>query len=255
MISRFIIFAALLFLPLAAQATATPDPTGTGELCLRNKPAATDINIELYIPEPDYDNSQPAKALTNPASNAQWLKKNNLDTLWSYDQLRTNGRAASGWKLGMDFTVVSQPLDQFGAYYCPYVMQVNIDILMQTSIQIAREIVKGTCKYESVEAHEYKHFLVNKYVIEEAVAQMERDLPAIIRDLEAEGYVGRKLIDQRVDVIKRALGDVFQVYMKDQIAKRMNELNAQVDTPAEYDRVAKLLKICDIKAQQQRARK
>jgi len=45
---------------------------------------------------------------------------------------------------------------------------------------------------------------------------------------------------------------MFTVYMKEQISKQMKDLNAQVDTPEEYDRVSKLEAICDYKAKMQK---
>ncbi|MBU0859310.1 MAG: hypothetical protein KJ667_05190, partial [Alphaproteobacteria bacterium] len=105
----------------------------------------------------------------------------------------------------------------------------------------------GSCEYEAIDAHEYKHYQVNRYVLEQAAERLRRDLPSIIRDLEMEGYVGRSKFKERVDVIKVALQDVVQIYLRDQIRKEMDELNKQVDTPAEYERVSKLMQICKIK--------
>jgi hypothetical protein len=126
---------------------------------------------------------------------------------------------------------------------------------MSTTINIAKEYPPGTCHYEAIEAHEYKHFLVNKYVVEQAMAKMKRDLPAIIRDMEMQGYVGRGMIEERAALMKESISDMFTVYMKEQISKEMKELNAKVDTPEEYDRVSKLKAICDYKAKMQKSQK
>lgn len=232
--------------------SATPDAQGTGQLCLSLKPQQTYINIELVVPEPTYVHDKPMKALTREIGDKQrqeWLKKNGLDELWAATEIVNPGYASTAWEVSFDFFVKPTPVDRFGAWYCPHVLEVNIPILMKTTISIAKEFVPGTCHYEAIEAHEYKHFLVNKYVVEQAVEQMRRDLPAIIRDMEMEGYVGRGMINERVELMKESISDVFKVYMKEKMAKEMRDLNAKVDTPEEYDRVSKLKAICDYKAQ------
>jgi hypothetical protein len=195
------------------------------------------------------------KALTRDSkgSSAMWLKQNKLDELWSHTDMRTGGYASSGWELQMDSVVYGKGIDQFNAYLCPYVVESNINILMRTEIKIAREYPPGSCEYDAIDAHEYKHYQVNRYVLEQAVERLRIDLPAIIRDLEMEGYVGRSKFEERAEVIKVALQDVIQIYVRDQIRKEMEELNKQVDTPAEYERVSKLLQICKIKENMKRS--
>lgn len=238
--------------------SATPDAEGTGQLCLSLKPQQTYINIEVVIPEPTYDHSKDMRALTREigAEHRQdWLKKNGLDELWTSSELTNPGYASTGWEVDPQFFVKATPVDRFGAWYCPHILEVNIAVLMKTTINIAKEFLPGTCHYEAVEAHEYKHFLVNKYVVEQAMAKMKSDLPAIIRDMEMQGYVGRGMVEERVELIKESISDMFKVYMKEQISKEMKELNAQVDTPEEYDRVSKLKAICDYKLKMQKSQK
>lgn len=138
-------------------------------------------------------------------------------------------------------------MDQFGAYYCTFVLHMNIAILFKTEINIAKEYPQGTCQYDAIDGHEYKHYQVNRYVMEQAVEKMRRDLPAIIRDMETQGHFPRGEIEERRETMSRALEDMFRIYMKEQLAKKMRELNAKVDTPEEYDRVGKLMEICKIK--------
>lgn len=236
--------------------SATPDAQGTGQLCLSLKPQQTYINIELIIPEPTYDHTKDLKTLTREIGDNHrqaWLKENGLDELWAASEINNPAYAATGWQLSPDFFVKATPVDRFGAWYCPHILEINIPILMSTTINIAKEFPPGTCHYEAIEAHEYKHFLVNKYVVEQAVAKMKRDLPAIIRDMEVQGYVGRGMVEERVGIMKESISDMFKVYMKEEISKQMKDLNAQVDTPEEYDRVSKLKAICDYKTKMQKS--
>jgi hypothetical protein len=230
--------------------SATPDAEGTGQLCLDLKKQQTYINFDVLIPEPTYDNSRSAKALsreTGQKANQEWLTKNGLDELWAASELSTQGYAATGWQLLPEFYIKPTPVDRFGAWYCPHIMEVNIAILMSTTIRIAKEYVPGTCQYDAIEKHEYKHYLVNKYVVEQGMERMRRDLPAMIRQMEMQGYVGRGMIKERVEIIKQSITDMFKIYLREEMSKQMTELNAKVDTPEEYDRVSKLVKICALK--------
>lgn len=231
--------------------SAVPDAEGTGKLCLQLKPQKTYINIDVMIPEPTYDLTKDMKTLTREMgrdSSQEWLSKNNLDKLWTADEMVNPGYTATGWQVLPEFFVKATPVDRFGAWYCPHILEASIAILMESKIHVAREYPKGSCEYEAIEAHEYKHYLVNKYVVEQAMDKMRRDLPQIIQDMEEQGYVGRGMVNDRVELIKQAIADVFKVYVRDEMVKQMEQLNHEVDTPGEYDRVSKLLDICKVKA-------
>lgn len=254
---RFLIaITALAFTLLAAQqAFATPDAAGTGKLCLSLKDFATTYDIEVFIPEPKYDSSRAGKSLGDKKRTAQWIRANSLEELYAPADFVTNGTTQSGWQLSASAYIVPTRVDEFGGYRCPHIAEVTYHILMETEIAIASEFPPGTCEYDYIHEHEYKHYLVNKYVVEQAAERLRRDLPKIVRDLEAEGYVGRSKFNERADIIKEALNDVVKIYVRDQIRKEMRELNAKVDTPSEYATVSALMDLCKVKAKQRRARR
>lgn len=240
------------FLTLIAAGEATPGNGTTGSACHALRPYPKPyVNIELLVPEPKYELDKTLAQINHDseASHAAWLNANNLDGLWSYTDLQTQGDTASGWEVSFNFQVYSKPLDSFGAYYCPFIVDVDMAILLQTNIRIAKEYPKGTCRYQAIDDHEYKHFQVNRYVVEQAVERLRADMPKMVTMLEMEGHVGRNDIDARVNVMKQALSDAVKIYIRDEIRRQMNELNAKVDTPAEYDRVSALKKACDLQDQ------
>lgn len=245
-----------LFAPLllANGGTATSD-SSTGMACRALRPMPRpDVNIELFVPEPNYELDKNLKQINrgSESDHAMWLKQNGLDSLWSHTDLQTNGDTGSGWELSYSFHAQSVPLDSFGAYYCPFILSLDMAILFRTNIRIAREFPRGTCEFDAIERHEYKHYLVNKYVMEQAVEKMRADMPHMITMLEMEGYVGREAIETRIEVMKKALSDAVSVYLKEELSRQMRDLNAQVDTPEEYDRVSKLRKICKLKEEMKR---
>lgn len=148
----------------------------------------------------------------------------------------TNGLAVGGMRLETQYEMVAQPYDMYGAYYCPYVKKITVDVIYSTEIFVAREIEKGTCEFDAVMEHEFKHHDTNWTVVQTLAKRMEADTPKIISFLERR-YVSIDKVQDGFQYIREGIGDALDVY-SGEMSARKEEFNDLVDTPEEYKRVS-----------------
>ena len=218
--------------------------------CAQLKPGASLVEVEVYMPEPRFDagfSAQDILAGKAATAAANVATKDNLRIAWTHTDPQTQAFNTVMWDVQTNFVTQTQPVDQFKTRFCPYVMEAAVDILALSMISVPRESPPGTCKGEEIAAHEYKHFEVNKYLLDQAVQKLRRDMPRIIRDLEMEGYVPEAEAQGRIDAMKLAMTEAVSTYLAEEVARRMTAMNSQTDSPEEYARMDKLVTLCEIK--------
>lgn len=252
---RFIYIAVWGVLSLAAIMAPPPafasGVTSPGTECAQLKPGASLVEVEVFMPEPRFDASLSGDEILGgrAAANATAVAaKDKLRPIWSQTDPETRTFSTLMWDIQTNFVMQSQPVDQFKTRFCPYVMEATIDILGLSMISMSKDSQPGTCLGEEIASHEYKHFEVNKYLLEQAVQKLRRDMPRIIRDMEMEGYVPEAELQTRMDAMKAAMTDAINAYLTEEVGRRMTAMNSQADSPEEYDRMSKLVEICEIKA-------
>ena len=218
--------------PAIAAGVATP-----GMECAQLKPGASLVEVEVFLPEPRFDAGFTGTEIMQgrAAANATAVAtKDNLRSIWSQTDPETEVFSTLMWDIQTNFTMQSQPVDQFKTRFCPYIMEATIDILGLSMISVPKNSPPGTCHGEEIATHEYKHFEVNKYLLEQAVQKLRRDMPRIIRDLEMEGYVPEAEVQARMDAMKMAMTEAINTYLTEEVGRRMVAMN-------------KLVQICEIK--------
>lgn len=209
--------------------------------CLDHKKFHTQIEYNL-INEPIKFNFHHTRAmLTNRTqeSMAEWKQKN-IGNAWVTpdSKIHTNGLAVGGMRLETEYEMVAKPYDMYGAYYCPYVRKIKVNVFHSTEIFIASEIKKGTCEFDAVMEHEFKHHDTNWTVVQTLAKRMEADTPRIIAYLERR-YVSVDDIQKGFQVIRDGISDALDVYAQE-MSLRKEEFNDLVDTPQEYTRVSEM---------------
>lgn len=231
-------------------AVSTPAMADTRTECQRIKPAATDIAVELFMPEQRFANDLHGPAIVQgSAQNAftQWANTSVADPVWVHADSRLSTFNGLALNIQTSFETDSRPVDQFGTEFCPFVTSAQVDILALGYASIPQEHKPDSCRGQTLAEHEVKHYQVNQYVLQQAVEKLRRDLPRMIRDLEAESLVPAAERLARGDSMKQTLQSAVEEYMSEEVAARLRTLNRQVDTLVEYERIKKLTQVCDIK--------
>lgn len=218
--------------------------------CANLKPSPAQVEVEVFIPEPRFDISLRGENIMNGQAQQAAIAmatKDGLLTLWSHTDPQLEVFSTLLADIQANFTTLSQPVDQFKTRYCPYVMEATIDVLGLSIINLPADNPPGTCAGDEISGHEYKHFEVNKYLLEQAVQKLRRDIPRIIRDLEMEGHVPEAEAQARMDAMNIALHDAVKSYLTEEVARRMIDMNKQTDSAEEFGRLAQMADICAIK--------
>lgn len=218
----------------------------SGAPCLQKKPFQSRVVINLEVPEPYYDLTQTKAYLNNDGgrSKREWLAKNNMTGIWSAEHMTTMGIAQGGWAVNYSWQLDPEPLDQYWAYACLYVRDMEINMIYRTMIMIPKEYPREGCDFEVIHNHELRHYKVNRMVALKTAKKLEDDMPLILRTLEGH-HIGSDRINDRVQEIKTSIRELVDVYFKQVMAAEMRRLNGQIDTPEEYSSHKKEVAACE----------
>lgn len=209
--------------------------------CLDSKKFNTQIEFNV-IKEPirfNFNHTRDMLTRRTKESIEEWKHKHAGNAWVSHDsKMHTNGLAVGAMRLETEYDMVAQPYDMYGAYYCPYVKKITVDVYHSTEIFIAKEIKEGTCEFDAVMEHELKHHDTNWTVVQTLAKRMEADTPKIIGYLERR-YVSVDKVQEGFQNIRNGISDALDVYAEE-MSLRKEEFNDLVDTPEEYERVAKM---------------
>jgi len=228
------ILAATLLLPIADEA-----PVRKG--CAAKKPFNTEIVFNVDLPQPKYNQSMTREQLTNADGQAKILeewKTEHEDHAWASKDLSVEGVARGGSGVMTRTQMIGRAYDRFGKYYCPYVKKVEINIIYNTQIFIAKERQKGTCEFNATMDHEMRHHEANVGAVKDILTQLKKDLPSMIAFMEKK-YIPKHEVQEKFDAIQIGLRDAIEIY-GDQIGHEMDKRNKPIDSPEEYERVSNL---------------
>ncbi len=219
--------------------------------CLQKKPYKSDVVINLEVPEPHYDLSQTKAYLNNGRDRAkeEWLRKNNMQSVWSSKHMTTMGLAEGAWAANYNWTIDPEPLDQYWAYACLYVKRLEINMIYRTMILIPKEYPRNGCDFEVIHEHELKHYKVNRMVALKTAKKLEDDMPKILATLESP-HAGSDSINARATDIKKSLQELVDVYFRQVMREEMSALNDKVDSPEEYSSHDKNVRACEERRRQ-----
>lgn len=209
------------------------------------------VKINLDIPEATYDYSRTTEELTDDQfeKTVEWIQKQGIRSVGIAEHLgqyvTIRGIASGGYAYAMNYKMRATAVDKYGVYYCPYLTEINIDLFYATKIFIANEIPKGSCEFNEVMKHEWKHHTANVLAIKTYSDRLKKDLPVIAREIELQhGYVDRSIVDPTFEKIKGSVRDMIEIYY-DTIWQDSRSRNAKIDTQEEYQRVDRAINLCE----------
>lgn len=238
-----VIFLTMLARPHMAAASAAED-------CMPLRPSPASLSAELFMPEPHKVNDLVPSAVVRGSALAsfdQWVQANQAEPVWSRADTRLSTFAGLGMESRIDIETNVRPLDQYKTGYCTFVTALNVDVLALSYMSIPVSSPLEECGGETLLEHEYKHYQVNRYVLEQAVAKLRRDLPRIIREEQFERIVPAAETHSFEESVKLRLKDIVANYLAQEVVEKLPPLNQQTDSADEYNRVRKLTMLCDIK--------
>ncbi len=240
---KFPLFSLLLLLAYQNPASAAQTYTA----CAKVKNFVTPSKINLETPPPLIEQKQNRTQLNanQGAAHQAWIKQNNMQAVWSAQEIETLGQAAGGWGMMSMIRFTAKPYDAYGSAYCPYFGPVELNMIYRTIISIPNEFKPGSCEYSHILKHELRHHETNVTVAREVVARLEKDLPTIITEVEKSGsYVTRNQVDPRFKYMQASLEGAAQIYLSESMQKEMNRRNQLIDSPAEYQRTDGEIRKC-----------
>lgn len=204
-------------------------------VCAQKKPWNSDILIEMETPDPHFDLTKNINYLNSDGGRSaeEWLKKNNMQGVWSSKHMKTHGLASGGWGAYYEYVLDPEPVDQYWAYACLYVKELKIRMMYRTIIYIPTEYPKNSCAFNIILEHELRHYEVNKTVAQKTTERLRQDMPQILMELENE-HVGSQDLQNHGEIIKARIKDVVDVYFMQVMGEEMEKRNSVVDSPEEY---------------------
>lgn len=102
------------------------------------------------------------------------------------------------------------------------------------TVYIAKEFPKGSCAYNEIYRHEMRH--VETYM--DHLSSIEKGIVEALAKRFETGRLYRSAVGQTQQMLEKELNDRWLPYLTRQI-ERVESSQALIDTPQEYDRVAR----------------
>lgn len=202
--------------------------------CKDKRDFVPEIDVVMITPDPifvftksrkdlDSENSEMREKWADTREKQVWIEKSSLAGL---------ARGGSGFHTRTRF--VGIPYGGLAALYCPFFKKVQVEVFYSTTIFVASEYKKGTCRYNDVLEHEMTHHNINLKIITEYAMRLEQDLPKMLAQIENYGYVSHDKIDYRFELMRGSIADAVDIY-GNEAWKKMKIENAKIDTIENYE--------------------
>jgi hypothetical protein len=197
--------------------------------------------IECNIKKPPEINVLPSKSniTYDHSKTINDLNNYDIDTISPYGpgaETNVNGLMSGEISFEQKIQLATETYSQLGQG-CLYINKIDISVNIDPTIYIAKEIKKGTCKYDSVMKHEKKHVKVDKIIVNRLVKRVGVTLynditlngasfgPYRIEDFPKE----QQKINERISKIVQEQVDIMN--------KERKTAQQTVDSLVEYERV------------------
>jgi hypothetical protein len=224
----FGIIRGMILAPLQAASllilAAAPPPN----LCVMEKP--TEIEVLSSAQELIYDYSQDLSAI-------QEVEIDTLDPHNVNGVAVTQGYMQGGIRLVPSVEVSYKTYNQYGVS-CIWYKKISITIELDPTIVIAKEVRDDACMGPAVMQHEHKHVAVDRAMVNKYSHVIGR---RVNEELEKRGFILGPVAGTEVKRIGEGMQQtVFDIVTREyeKMDAEREKLQRQVDTKAEYDRIA-----------------
>lgn len=140
----------------------------------------------------------------------------------------------------VEISYLNSSITQNGqAWGCAVIDKVVAHLDYQPNIFISREYQPGTCYHQAVMAHEMKHVVTDRQILQQFAPRMRAAFAETVQKIGVQGPVPLTQLPQLDEQIKNTLQAAMSNVMNVLKAER-DQRQAMVDTPSEYARVQAL---------------
>jgi hypothetical protein len=235
-------------LPAMAGEVRDTDTTGVVEdngVCATLRRGQPNIKVDLVEAKPEFDNKVNLTELMNNGERLRrlWLENLRLKELWLVSDLDSAGVAYGAIESIYNFDFSTEPVDQYGAYYCVFFKTASIQLLYRQKVSIPSNITPDSCAYAVVKAHEEMLLDANRKALETYVDRLRQDIPGIIAQVE-KGFASKATISLRQFNLQETIREAIDIYLMDTLTAKMKQVIAIVNTPEELELRKAALAVC-----------
>lgn len=189
----------------------------------------TKINIIPRTEKVKYDYKQTLKQIQNYSSDT-------VDPYGFHGQTITQGFMNGSVEL-VHRIKIGQSVNQRNGYACLWYDEINVEIKIDPTIVIAKEIYKDKCMRKEVLGHELKHVKVDRKIVNKYAKSMGRKL---LKGLKSRGFsvdpisIGR--IPEVSSKMQRVVGQILELEYR-KLGIYREEMQRDVDNLVEYEGV------------------
>jgi hypothetical protein len=203
--------------------------------CKDKRDFVPEIDVVLVTPDPVFVFTKSIRDLNSENGEkmrAKWADTREKQVWIENANLAGLARGGSGFHTRSRF--VGIPYGGLAALYCPFFKKVEIQVFYSTTIFVASDFKKGSCRYNDVLEHEMTHHNINLKIVTEYAMRLEKDLPKMLAQIENYGYVSHDKIDYRFELMRGSIADAVDIYGHE-AWKKMQTENAKIDTIENYE--------------------
>ncbi|MFH1803736.1 MAG: hypothetical protein ABID63_02475 [Pseudomonadota bacterium] len=180
------------------------------------------VSLSFVNKDPQLDRSR----------SVRWLnQRSNRNSRWIVSGL-------TEYELRAAFDMKIEPVAAGNGLYCLWPARVlpRVEVVKHL-VYVASELVRGTCEYDVVYAHEAQHVAINQRIEDEINKAMQGLVETITQDFAAMTALPASMVQNRSQQLLTRYGRDFQNLIT-QVDRARTRDHAAIDTSAEYGRIA-----------------
>lgn len=219
---RFLILCLCVFaFPMVAQAQITDCP---------RKPAGK-VNIVWGSDNIQYD-------FTKSQSQMDAMENDTVNPYGRHAKTHVGGLMKGGISVSSRVQVATMSYPRT-RQVCQWIGNVDINILIDPKIYIARDHARGTCKHNAILEHEMKHVFVDREIVKKYIPRIQNFLDQAVRKVGIVGPKSTREAGRYQTKISDYIEDQLKIVTQQMYDERGREQQA-IDTLEEYERVARM---------------
>lgn len=221
--------------------------TVQAQSCSDYKIIPTKISVSPEIPKVDYNNKKTLKEINDAKAqqrHTEWLEKNGLTGVIQPKDMTTQGYHEMGMAAYFLSKLTKLPPNRPGANSCLYFESIDLTMMFRSQIVIPKEFKPGECDYKVIDKHERRHYEAMRESAQEVVRQAQKDLPAILGEIENRKYNVRSFAE-KAKAMQAAVHPAVMDYMQKVLGAELMKRNDIIDSPESYDAAGAARRSCN----------
>jgi hypothetical protein len=142
-----------------------------------------------------------------------------------------------GGKMGLEYKTVYR-MATLGEEACLYIQEISGTFYAHPQVHVASNFKRGSCEYRAVLNHESKHIAVFKSAYHQNATKLRSIFRNMAMKYKVTGPIHVSELESAKLRIEREIEDRIRE-LNDKLMNDLAERQSRIDTPKEYDRVAR----------------